>query len=82
MNVKRANGLLLILKTDWDAFAKKYQASHLSETPKLKDSTPFYTIDEIIEKYKVKETTIYRIAKAQNIEVFTFGDKKCLPKPA
>ena len=80
MNVKRANGLLLILKTDWDAFAKKYQASHLSETPKLKDSTPFYTIDEIIEKYKVKETTIYRIAKAQNIEVFTFGDKKCLPK--
>ena len=80
MNVKRANRLLLILKTDWDTFLKKYQASHLSVTPKPQEASPFYTIDEIIERYKVKETTIYRIAKAQNIEVFTLGDKKCLPK--
>ena len=29
---------------------------------------------------KAKETTIYRIAKAQNIDVFTIGDKKCFPK--
>ena len=80
LRVKRVNGLLLILKTDWDAFVKKYQASHLSEAPKPQEPNPFYTIDEIIEKYKVKETTIYRIAKAQNIDVFTIGDKKCLPK--
>ena len=78
LKVKRVNGLLLILKTDWDAFVKKYQASHLSEAPKPQKPNPFYTIDEIIVKYKVKETTIYRIAKAQNIDVFTIGDKKCL----
>lgn len=80
LNVKRVNGLLLILKTDWDAFVKKYQANHLSEAPKPHEPNPFYTIDEIIVKYKVKETTVYRIAKAQNIDVFTIGDKKCLPK--
>ena len=80
LKVKRVNGLLLILRTDWDAFVKRYQASHLSEAPKPQEPNPFYTIDEIIEKYKVKETTIYRIAKAQNLDVFTIGDKKCFPK--
>jgi len=82
LKVKRVNRLLLILKKDWDAFVTKYQASHLPEAPKPQESNPFYTIDEIIEKYKVKETTVYRIAKAQNIDVFTLGDKKCFPKAA
>ena len=80
LKVKRVNRQLLILKSDWESFALKYQASHLSDAPKPEAPSPFYAIDEIIEKYKVKETTIYRIAKAQNIEVFTFGDKKFLPK--
>ena len=76
LSVKRVNGLLLILKADWDAFVKRYQASHLSEAPKPQEPNPFYTIDEIIEKYKVKETTIYRIAKAQNIDVFTIASPR------
>lgn len=80
LRVKRVNGLLLILKTDWDDFVKRYQATHLSEAPKPQEPSLFYTIEEIIEKYRVKETTVYRIAKAQNIDVFTMGDKKCLPK--
>ena len=82
LKVKRVNGLLLILKTDWDAFVKKYQASHLAEVPKPQAPNPFYTIDEIIKKYKVKETTIYRIAKAQNIDVFTIGDKNACQRLA
>ena len=82
LKVKRVNRLLLILKTDWDSFVAKYQANHLPEAPKPQELNPFYTIDEIIDKYKVKETTVYRIAKAQNIDVFTLGDKKCFPKAA
>ena len=80
LNVKRVNGLLLILKTDWDAFVKRYQDTHLNEVPKPQEPSPFYTIDEIIGKYKVKETTVYRIVKAQNIDIFSIGDKKCIPK--
>lgn len=80
LSVKRVNGLLLILKADWDAFVKRYQATHLTEVSKPQETSPFYTIEEIIAKYKVKETTVYRIAKAQNIDIYTIGDKKSLPK--
>ena len=80
LNAKKVNRLLLILKKDWDNFMQKYQSSHLPEVPKTQEEITFYTIDEIIDKYKVKETTVYRIVKAQNIDIFTLGDKKCLSK--
>ena len=79
LKVKRVNGLLLILRTDWDAFVKRYQASHLSEAPKPQEPNPFYTIDEIIEKYKVKE----KIQSKYNMtykQVTTFVCKHHIPR--
>ncbi len=75
-----SNRKVLILKSDLSTMLQENEVYEKAEPAEQKPITEFYTIQEVMEKFSVGQTWVFRIIKEYNIPKTRIGGKTHLSK--